>query len=113
MTIREKNKKKIEKAWVLANGKIRCHWCKRRVYITEHVINKPIEDNRATIDHIYPKGDIRRDLVGYDESTVISCFSCNQKRNEEFVIREEKWQPYIIGLLRTPNYLPISLFYEI
>lgn len=41
-------------------------------------------DHTATIEHLYPLGDIRRLLLKQDEYTTLSCHKCNTESNRKF-----------------------------
>ena len=56
-----------------------CYWCGCLVH---RGLVKNAKVKIATIDHIYDKRDLRRYLVTEEENTVISCYNCNQKRND-------------------------------
>lgn len=96
-----KNKLKLDRAFSNPKRIVKCHWCHRKIYRWKLVPKMIVPDDHATVDHIYSKDDIRRNLISENRNTVISCHECNCRRNEEFLIREEKWEPYIIGIVRT------------
>lgn len=62
----------------------RCHYCRVKTIITpsgkEWKGNEP--KNLATVEHLYPAWDIRRALCSFYEHTVLSCWKCNQEKNE-------------------------------
>lgn len=60
----------------------RCYYCKQDVYHTTFLRGKQLH-NTATVDHRYPKTDIRRNLVTENRNTVLCCYECNQSRNIE------------------------------
>lgn len=41
-----------------------------------------LKSNNATIEHLYPKLDLRRYTQGGDKATVLSCYFCNQAYNK-------------------------------
>ncbi len=51
-----------------------CHWCR-----------KPLLFNEATVDHEPP-----RCCGGTDQTAVLACYECNQKRNREMQERMKK-----------------------
>ena len=62
-----------------------CHWCKESVFRNAENGGKKQKKNTATVDHIYDRRDLRRYLVTEEENTVIACYGCNQKRNDESI----------------------------
>lgn len=51
--------------------------------------------NQATIDHVYPKGDIRRFVIKDKKNTVLSCYECNQLRNTQFEKEKSEFFKYL------------------
>lgn len=83
-----------------------CFYCGRKVKLAYN----DLEDKRkATIEHIYPKNDIRRLLFkGSNGPVVLACYGCNQKMNKRFersIFKDSKgkWEPYLIGILHHPE----------
>lgn len=64
-----------------------CHWCGRKVFLSSSHRGKEVKNNTATIDHIFAKGDERRDYPD-GKRIVLCCNSCNQKRGD---MRPEEW----------------------
>lgn len=64
------------KVWGYKKHNAKCVYCKIRVSFK----NKYWEKNHATADHIFSRNDIRRTL---NDSIVLSCNECNDKRNNE------------------------------
>jgi hypothetical protein len=61
-----------------------CYWC--GVETNDYYIcqGKKLPDDAATIDHLYPKGDIRRliyELNNLPQPVVLSCYKCNTERS--------------------------------
>lgn len=70
------------------SGNIPCHYCGIPMMHKKDKIRKykksTIPDNTITVDHVYPKLDVR--AIFYPELrtvTVLCCYKCNQKRNDE------------------------------
>lgn len=62
-----------------------CHWCGVGVVRTKLEDNGIQPPNARTRDHIYPKGHPIREAGGEESRrTVTACYSCNQRRNDEF-----------------------------
>lgn len=86
---------------LFANASGKCYYCQRQCLL---ICDQRPKD-RATIDHIYPKDDIRRKIVGNDKKyTVLACDECNGKRNQEFqrtyiTPNSTLWHPWLIGIL--------------
>ena len=73
--------------------------CDVKVYRRKGVLSH----NAATIDHLYSKFSLIRLLIGNLEHRVLSCYSCNQKRNtaENLVVQpKEKGKVDIIEMLK-------------
>jgi hypothetical protein len=69
---------------LLLQGKSKCHYCQIEVSTVQRRSKTPVHDTCATIEHLYPKGDIRRYLSGSKDNVVLACYKCNQERNEHF-----------------------------
>ena len=59
------------------NGFKNCHHCGKEVLFDNNVGAQ--DHNKATIDHIYSRLDIRRYLVKEKDNVVLSCHECNQR----------------------------------
>lgn len=57
----------------------RCYYC-NNVCILSYV--EGCEGNRATKEHLYPKGDIRRWLFPDNTAVVMACYNCNHERGK-------------------------------
>lgn len=77
-----------------------CHWCDKPVMIHRIKGGQPTPHNHATIDHVYPKGDARRDdshqTTGIVKS-VIACRACNNERGNlpydvYLVLKRPEWR---------------------
>jgi hypothetical protein len=53
----------------------RCHWCSCDTILTRHEV-----PNKATEDHVIPRGRGGSDL---EENVVSACLKCNARRNKE------------------------------
>lgn len=83
----------------------RCCWCDKEIF-------KPISGqsipnhNTATVDHIYSRLDIRRNIVKEAQNVVIACYECNNKREKAEAATRNQYRPtdspYLIGMLFTP-----------
>lgn len=62
-----------------------CHWCGCKVFDHKTRQGESQAANLATIDHIYPRGDDRRELIRYKRgrSLVLACKKCNEERGRE------------------------------
>lgn len=61
-----------------------CYYCQRKCYKMDEGWQGAQKDNTATVEHLHPRNDIRRYLTGDEGYTVMACFECNQRANEEF-----------------------------
>lgn len=61
----------------------KCHYCKQDVY-RARTGQHSLMYNNATVDHVYPIGDIRRLVYGAGLRTVVACSDCNAQRNTDF-----------------------------
>lgn len=64
-----------------------CYWCNKPVYKRNYSNGKRTKKDEATVDHIFSKNDIRKYILyflfdGKIHNTVLSCASCNYKRNK-------------------------------
>ncbi len=83
--------KKNLREYLYKKHKRKCFYCGKFVGLNKS--NKKIECSTATIEHLYPKTDIRRFLLAYREYTVLSCHKCNRSKNQEYM--EETVAPYL------------------
>jgi hypothetical protein len=60
-----------------------CYYCFAPASLPQETGNLYAEDS-ATIEHIYPRNDIRRNLLTEAELRVMACFRCNQEANKLF-----------------------------
>lgn len=85
--IDNRNKIFLDNVFVRSNLP-KCKYCSKDVYRAR--ANQPfLMHNNATADHVYPNGDIRRLIGNNDLKVVLSCYECNQIRNETYQ-RERK-----------------------
>ncbi len=70
--------KLIERLYVEQEGM--CYYCGCKCFKYVCTDGQCPED-AATIEHLYPKSDVRRTLLSYYEHTVMSCYRCNQNEN--------------------------------
>lgn len=63
---------KSKKPMLLKWQRNKCHYCQCQMVPTYE--GKHFPDNLATVEHIYPRTDIRRALCG---KIVIACYKCN------------------------------------
>lgn len=60
----------------------RCHWCERPVRL--EITGTPLPDDIGTLDHVYAKGDPRRDnhaLRPHNAiAEILACHACNNER---------------------------------
>lgn len=80
-----------------------CHWCDKPVKI--HNINhgQRLPHNHATIDHVYPKGDARRESSHSPPGVVkhvLSCHACNNERGNLpygvfLVLKRPEWREIV------------------
>lgn len=63
-----------------------CHWCDRHMTIGLTYQQVPLEERSAiaTLDHLYPEGDLRRHLKKGKNAVVLACYGCNQRLNVVF-----------------------------
>jgi hypothetical protein len=79
-----------------------CHWCDRRTNFD----GSPKAGLHATVDHVYPRGDVRRSHAPGDRLriyTVLACRTCNAKRgnlsyDEFLLLMRPEWR----GVLTQP-----------
>lgn len=81
--------KKTKARLVKDKKRLHCHHCGR--FISNSLHYKALfHPYMATVDHLYCKEDIRRNLVSEEENTVLSCYKCNQKRDREWRMNMDK-----------------------
>lgn len=91
-------------ARLMLEGEGRCHWCGKPVveWKDKHQ-KKPADSIRATIDHVYPRNDIRRVQKDQDPraiNTVLSCYTCNNNRGDLpytvfLLIMRPEWREFV------------------
>src|SRR4051812_8662309 len=66
---------------LLRKAKYKCCYCKTKVFIWEQKEGAKTPDKTATIEHVYPKSDIRRLLAGNKQKYLkIACSKCNGEK---------------------------------
>ena len=88
---------------LMQEGEGRCHWCGVPVILRRPDGNMPKKAEKATIDHVYPRGDPRRAYVLNDRTriyTVLSCFTCNNNRGNLpytafLLIMRPEWREFV------------------
>lgn len=105
MSISVKDKEK--RAHLFRKQKCRCYYCKR-LLVNDLKRNDwynsrqlPPPDNTATLEHLYPREDIRRFLINNYQNIVVACYRCNQIRNDEFLGERNREYVSIISMLQT------------
>ena len=61
-----------------------CYWCGCQVIKYRLKKHEKVPNNFATLDHLHHRLHPERGQHPNTETTVLSCFECNRKRNEEF-----------------------------
>lgn len=68
---------------VFNRDKFVCHYCGVKCFLWNHEPYVTTPDNTATIEHIYPKSDIRSLLTGNNIRFVTTaCRKCNKEKGE-------------------------------
>lgn len=63
----------------------RCHWCDKPVHIVMRKKGDGLPHDGATVDHVYPRNDPRRQEFAFQKSVitlVLSCYRCNTTRGD-------------------------------
>src|SRR5687767_7513791 len=98
---------KVKRLNELFSDSPKCYYCGcvTKRYSQVWTKGNPIPDDMATIEHLYPKWDIRRPLVGFRESTVLSCYKCNhsQMRNWHLQHQGPEGKVNIRGMLKAQS----------
>lgn len=74
----------------------RCHWCDQPVFLP--IRGNPLPPNTATLDHVFTKGDPRRENPPTGSiSHVVACFTCNNQRgsmpyDEFLLLKRPEWR---------------------
>lgn len=78
----KQRKKRLLNLYMDSRGK--CHYCGIDTTLPPpNAGSKYHKPTTATIEHIYPRTDIRRLLQShYFENTVLACFECNQHQSK-------------------------------
>src|SRR5690348_16554359 len=85
-------KKRIRKANLMKNPF--CHWCGKPVRAIVAKSGEPTPHDMATVDHLDSRLSPNRGKA-QGHRTVLACFECNQKRNDDEVTAagiEEAWR---------------------
>lgn len=88
------------------SGSKKCAYCGS--YVCRSRTSSVRWPNTATIDHVYPRYDIRRYAMGGDKKVVLCCYECNQKRtrrdfnamNDQYYTETNIYDIRLIDLLK-------------
>lgn len=93
---------------LMLEGEGRCHWCGKPVveWKDKHQ-KKPADSIRATIDHVYPRGEPLRHYPPANPmliQKVLACHSCNQRRGNMpytafLLIMRPEWRQFVEELV--------------